>query len=80
MLKELNQAHRAARADDSRLDARIASYELAYRMQSSAPEAVDITKETEATKKLYGIGEEFTDDFGRKCLLARRLVAQLARP
>src|SRR5260370_39047356 len=48
-------------------------------MQSSAPEAVDITKETEATKKLYGIGEEFTDDFGRKCLLARRLTERGVR-
>ena len=60
-------------------NARIASYELAYRMQSSAPEAVDFTKETEATKKLYGIDEEFTDDFGRKCLLARRLVERGVR-
>ncbi|HVW84243.1 MAG TPA: DUF1501 domain-containing protein, partial [Bryobacteraceae bacterium] len=56
---------------DSTLEARIASYELAWRMQSSAPDAVDISKETQATKKLYGIGEGVTDDFGRKCLLAR---------
>jgi hypothetical protein len=48
-------------------------------MQSAAPEAVDISKETEATKKLYGIGEGVTDDFGRKCLLARRLVERGVR-
>jgi hypothetical protein len=64
---------------DSTLEARIASYELAWRMQSSAPDAVDISKETEATKKLYGIGEGVTDDFGRKCLLARRLVERGVR-
>src|SRR5260370_38413014 len=48
-------------------------------MQSSAPEAVDLGKETDATKKLYGIGEPLTDDFGRKCLLARRLVERGVR-
>jgi hypothetical protein len=75
----MDRMQQRSRPDDSTLDARIASYELAYRMQSSAPEAVDTTKETEATKKLYGIGEEFTDDFGRKCLLARRLVERGVR-
>ena len=48
-------------------------------MQSSAPEAVDLGKESDATKKLYGIGERVTDDFGRKCLLARRLVERGVR-
>ena len=67
------------RLNDSTLDARISSYELAWRMQSAAPEAVDITKETEATKKLYGVGDTTTDDFGRKCLLARRLVERGVR-
>ena len=66
-------------SDDSELEARIASYELAYRMQSSAPEAVDLGKESDATKKLYGIGGGVTDDFGRKCLLARRLVERGVR-
>ena len=78
-ISTMDRMQQRSRPDDSTLDARIASYELAYRMQSSAPEAVDITKETEATKKLYGIGEEFTDDFGRKCLLARRLVERGVR-
>ncbi len=75
----LNRQHFATREEDSTLDARIKSYELAYRMQSEAPEAVDISKESEATKKLYGIGEKMTDDFGRKCLLARRLVERGVR-
>jgi len=78
-VEQLDRAHQAKHAGDSTLDARIASYELAYRMQSSAPDAVDIAKESEATKKLYGIGEQPTDDFGRKCLLARRLVERGVR-
>jgi hypothetical protein len=78
-IQQMDRLHQAERTADSTLDARIASYELAYRMQSSAPEAVDITKETEATKALYGIGETRTDDFGRKCLLARRLVERGVR-
>ena len=78
-INKMDRIQQRTRPEDSTLDARIASYELAYRMQSSAPEAVDISKETEATKKLYGIGEEFTDDFGRKCLLARRLVERGVR-
>ena len=57
----------------------MASYELAFRMQSEAPDAVDISKETDATKRLYGIGEGASDDFGRKCLLARRLVERGVR-
>jgi hypothetical protein len=76
---KMNRMHLEHRPGDSRLDARIASYELAYRMQSEAPHAVDIREETEATKKLYGIGEPLTDDFGRKCLLARRLVERGVR-
>ena len=78
-IAEMDKRHLAARAGDSALEARIAAYELAYRMQSHAPEAVDLSKETEATKKLYGIGEPSTDDFGRKCLLARRLVERGVR-
>ncbi len=78
-IDRLDREHLAARGEDSTLEARIASYELAYKMQSSAPEAVDITKETDATKALYGIGETRTDDFGRKCLLARRLVERGVR-
>ena len=64
---------------DSDLEARLAAYELAFRMQATAPEAVDMGKESAATKKLYGIDEPLTDDFGRKCLLARRLVERGVR-
>src|ERR1019366_2268287 len=64
---------------DSEMAARISSYELAFRMQSSAPEAVDLAKESEATKKLYGIGEKHTNEFGSRCLLARRLVERGVR-
>jgi hypothetical protein len=79
LLAELNQKHLESHPGGSELEGRIASYELAYRMQSSAPEAVDLGKESDATKKLYGIGEPLTDDFGRKCLLARRLVERGVR-
>jgi len=79
LITTLDKLHEKTRPHDSTLDARIASYELAWRMQSSAPEAVDLSKESEATKKLYGIGEGITDDFGRKCLLARRLVERAVR-
>ena len=78
-LKEKNEEHLAARADNSELAARIASYELAFKMQQHAPEAVDFSKETEDTLKLYGIDDPKTEDFGRKCLLARRLVERGVR-
>ncbi len=78
-VEQLDRMHEAPHPVDSTLDARIASYELAYRMQSSAPEAVDMTKESAATKALYGVGDPLTDDFGRKCLLARRLVERGVR-
>lgn len=78
-INTLDRMQAQTRPNDSTLEARIASYELAWRMQSAAPEAVDMNRETEATKKLYGIGEGVTDDFGRKCLLARRLVERGVR-
>jgi hypothetical protein len=78
-LKEKNEEHMASRADNTELMARIASYELAFKMQQHAPEAVDFSKETAETRELYGIGEKRTDDFGRKCLLARRLVERGVR-
>jgi uncharacterized protein (DUF1501 family) len=71
--------HLAERSDNSELAARIASYELAYKMQSTAPEAVDFAQESDETKSLYGIDNERTADFGRKCLLARRLVERGVR-
>ncbi len=61
------------------MSARIASYELAYKMQQHAPEAVDFSQESETTLQLYGVRDEKTDDFGRKCLLARRLVERGVR-
>ncbi len=79
LIGSLDRRHLAARPNDSTLDARIASYELAFRMQASAPEAVDFGAESPATLKLYGVGEPMTDDFGRKCLLARRLVERGVR-
>ncbi len=78
-LRAKNQAHHDQRSDNSELAARIASYELAFKMQQHAPEAVDFTQETADTLKLYGVGEKKTDDFGRKCLLARRLVERGVR-
>ena len=78
-LKEKNEAHMAARTDNTELMARIASYELAFKMQQHAPEAVDFNTETKETKELYGIDGTRTDDFGRKCLLARRLVERGVR-
>jgi hypothetical protein len=78
-IEAMDRAHLAERPGDDVLEARLSSYELAFRMQSTAPEAVDFSKETAATKKMYGIGEAATDDFGRKCLLARRLVERGVR-
>jgi hypothetical protein len=79
LLTELNRKHRVTREGDSRLDARIASYELAARLQLSAPEVLDITRETKATRKLYGLDDRVTEDFGRNCLIARRLLERGVR-
>jgi uncharacterized protein (DUF1501 family) len=73
-LREENARHRAARLLDDELAARINAYELAYRMQSEAPQLVDIGRESPETLRQYGIGEKETDEFGTRCLLARRLV------
>lgn len=74
LLGELNRGYGASRASNTELDARIRGYELAYKMQAEAPQAVDLSKESEATKKLYGMDNEATAVYGRNCLLARRLV------
>jgi len=74
-----NSAHAQTRPDNSELAARIASYELAFKMQESAPEAVDLTQETQETLDLYGVNQPRVDDFGRRCLLARRLVERGVR-
>jgi len=78
-LKHLNQSHAAAREEDSRLSARIESFELAFRMQREAPEAFDVAGETEATRKLYGLDEPATETFGKQCLMARRLIERGVR-
>jgi hypothetical protein len=78
-LSRLNRRHLAARRGDDELEARIAAYELAFRMQSHAPEAVDIAQETAATRSLYGLDDKTTAPFGRNCLMARRLVERGVR-
>ena len=78
-LRAYNQQHLEPRVDNTQLAARIASYELAYRMQRAAPEAVDLGQESEATFKRYGLDDERTEVFGRQCLLARRLVERGVR-
>jgi len=79
LLAQLNGAHRRSRVIDSQLDARIASFELAFRMQREAPEAFDIGRESPETQKLYGLDNPTTDLFGRQCLMARRLVERGVR-
>ncbi len=79
LLGKLNTLDAADRASDTELSARISSYELAFRMQATAPEAVDITAETPATRKLYGLDNAVTEPFGRQCLMARRLVERGVR-
>ncbi|MDB6153962.1 MAG: hypothetical protein JWL90_2415 [Chthoniobacteraceae bacterium] len=78
LLMKLNRAHAEPRIQ-SELDARIASYELAFRMQSEAPEAVDLSSETEATRTLYGLDDRESSKFGGMCLLSRRLVERGVR-
>jgi hypothetical protein len=78
-LKQLNERYSLGKQEDFELDARTRSYELAYQMQSAAPEAIDLTTETEATKKLYGMDETETAQYGTLCLLARRLVERGVR-
>lgn len=79
LLAELNARHLADRPGGAELAARIGSYELAYRMQAEAPEAVDLSQETEQTLAMYGVGQQPTDEFGRNCLVARRLVERGVR-
>jgi len=78
-LGRMNERHRSARPGQDDLAARIASYELAYRMQSHAPEAVDLSGESEATHRMYGLDRDETRNFGTRCLLARRLVERGVR-
>ena len=79
LMRKLNQHHASSRPTQSDLSARINSYELAYRMQMAAPEALDINKETQTTQKLYGIDKPECATFARQCLVARRMVERGVR-
>jgi hypothetical protein len=79
LLGRLNAIDFEKHPSSSELAARISSYELAYRMQGCAPEAVDVNRESEATRKLYGLDQKTTEPFGRQCLMARRLVERGVR-
>ncbi len=78
-INQWNQHHSMERPDDSRLSAQLANYELAFRMQTAAPELIDIGKETQSTREMYGLDKEPTAKFGRMCLLARRMVERGVR-
>jgi len=79
LIEMLNREHLADRPERSDLDARVASYELAFRMQMEVPDILDLAGESQNTREAYGVGDAKTDDFGRKCLLARRLVEKGVR-
>jgi hypothetical protein len=79
LLAELGQMHRADLPHDTELAARLESYELAFRMQQHAPEAVDLSRETPETLARYGVNQEATERFGRRCLMARRLIERGVR-
>ncbi|WP_299465257.1 DUF1501 domain-containing protein [uncultured Gimesia sp.] len=79
LLQQLNRQHAAPRPDDTRLEARIAAGELAAKMQLSAPEAFDLTRESKETHTAYGLDQKVTEDFGRRALLARRLLERGTR-
>ncbi len=79
LIQKLNDIHRRDRSDDSQLAARQAAYELAFRMQATAPEAVDLSQEPDRVKDAYGLNRKETAEFGHRCLLARRLVERGVR-
>ena len=79
LLKQLNEQHRATRKGESELEARIESYELAFRMQSEARDVVDLARESKATHQRYGLDNPRTEDFGRKCLITKRLLEKGVR-
>lgn len=79
MLAQINKKHLATTGPNSDLEARINSFELAFRMQSEVPMIQDLSDETKATERLYGMDEEVTEDFGRQCLLARRFAERGVR-
>ena len=79
LISRLDQIHKRNHPNQLQLDARMASYQLAARMQLEASDALDISKESQATREMYGIGKELTDSYGRRCLMARRLVERGVR-
>ena len=79
MLDQINNAHRSQRPQEQRLDARILSYELAARMQMTATDALDVSQESPATQEMYGINNDASASYGRRCLMARRLVERGVR-
>ncbi len=79
LLRRLDQGHRESRPGQPDLDARIASFELAARMQMTATDALDLSKETERTREMYGVNQDATASYGRRCLMARRLVERGVR-
>jgi len=79
LLQSLNRRHQAAHPDHTELAARIESYELAFRMQAEMPGVIALAKESTKTLEMYGIGEADTDGFGRRCLLARRMIERGVR-
>ena len=78
-LDQLNEGHLSGRQSNTELEARIESYELAYRMQAQAPEAIDLESEPESVRSLYGLDQDHTRIYGRQCLMARRLVERGVR-
>ncbi|MAR09922.1 MAG: hypothetical protein CL681_08080 [Blastopirellula sp.] len=78
LIQRYNRQHLAARENDE-LAARVAAYELAFRMQSAAPELVDLSQETSTTQQLYGLDDDSTREFGQRCLLARRMIERGVR-
>jgi hypothetical protein len=79
LLNKINRAHAAQRPGDSRLEARVQSYQLAAHLQLSAPQVLDLNGESDATRRLYGLDDKITEDFGRRCLIARRLLERGVR-
>ncbi|MEO2024260.1 MAG: DUF1501 domain-containing protein [Fuerstiella sp.] len=79
LISRLDRIHKKSRPDQAVLDARLSNYEMAARMQLEATQALSTADETEATQKMYGIGNKTTDEFGQRCLLARRLIERGVR-
>ncbi|MEC7108731.1 MAG: DUF1501 domain-containing protein [Planctomycetota bacterium] len=79
LLAQLNEQHLSSRQGNDELATRIQSYELAFRMQAEAPEAVDLSQESKSTLEAYGVGKQPTDEYGRNCLIGRRLLERGVR-